>query len=83
VLGLSLIMLLIGFLPSKIIALSDTAAEGLMKPAAYLETVLPEQVNKHSFGTSVEQAADSSADLLPESAAKQSNKLNNLNEEQK
>jgi len=83
VLGLSLIMLLIGFLPGKIIALSDMAAEGLMKPAAYLETVLPEHVNKHSFGTSVEQVAESPAELLPESAAKQSNKLNNSNEEQK
>jgi len=46
VLGLSLIMLLIGFLPSKIIALSDTAAQSLMKPVAYLETVLPEKINK-------------------------------------
>ena len=39
VLGLSIIMLLIGFFPSKIIELSDTAAKNLITPSTYLETV--------------------------------------------
>lgn len=41
VLGLSLIVLLIGFLPSKLIEFSDTAAQSLIKPEAYLDRVLP------------------------------------------
>jgi hypothetical protein len=36
-------MLLIGFLPSKIINLSDIAAQSLMNPSAYLDTVLPDR----------------------------------------
>lgn len=43
VIGLSIIMLLIGFLPGKIIELSDTAAKSLINPSVYLDTVLSDQ----------------------------------------
>lgn len=45
VLGLSAVMLLIGFLPGKIIDMSDIAAQSLMSRDAYMSTVLPEQAN--------------------------------------
>jgi multicomponent Na+:H+ antiporter subunit D len=41
VLGLSAIMLAIGFLPAKIIDMSDTAAKGLITRTAYVDAVLP------------------------------------------
>lgn len=41
VLGLSALMLLIGFMPGGIIVLSDAAAQGLLTPDAYLNSVLP------------------------------------------
>lgn len=41
VLGLSAVMLIIGFMPGKIIELSDTAAKTLIDPSAYIDTVLP------------------------------------------
>ena len=44
VIGLSILMLLIGFLPGKVIELSDTAAKDLITPKAYLDTVLPNRV---------------------------------------
>jgi len=47
VLGLSLIMLGIGFLPAKIIDLSDIAAQSLMIPDKYIDTVLPVQANAY------------------------------------
>ncbi|MFT6304364.1 MAG: multicomponent Na+:H+ antiporter subunit D, partial [Pseudomonadales bacterium] len=45
VLGLSAIMLLIGFLPAKIIDMSDIAAQSLITRSAYLNTVLPARAN--------------------------------------
>ena len=45
VLGLSLVMLLIGLLPGGIIAMSDTAAQNLVNPSAYLSSVLREVQN--------------------------------------
>ncbi|MFK7858535.1 MAG: proton-conducting transporter membrane subunit [Granulosicoccus sp.] len=51
VLGLSAIMLLIGFLPGKIIDMSDTAAQSLMTRAAYLDTVLPLRANVNGAQT--------------------------------
>ena len=41
VLALSALMLLFGFLPSTVINLSDTAANSLLEPSAYLSAVLP------------------------------------------
>ena len=55
VLGLSIIMLLIGFLPSKIIEMSDTAAQSLMNPSAYLDTVLPNRAAAQANLNEVQQ----------------------------
>ena len=55
VLGLSIIMLLIGFLPSKIIAMSDTAAQSLINPSAYLDTVLPDRAAAQANLNEVQQ----------------------------
>lgn len=44
VLSLSALMLLIGFMPSKIIEMSDIAAQNILTPDEYIDTVLPQQV---------------------------------------
>ena len=51
VLSLSALMLLFGFLPGTIIDLSDTAAQGLLTPGAYLESVLQPLVNADEVKT--------------------------------
>ena len=43
VLALSVLMVLFGLLPGTVIDMSDVAAQTLLSPASYLETVLPDQ----------------------------------------
>lgn len=51
VLSLSALMLLFGFLPATIIELSDTAAQGLLTPSAYLESVMQPLINSAEVKT--------------------------------
>lgn len=51
VLSLSALMLLFGFLPGTIIELSDTAAQGLLTPSAYLESVMQPLLNSAEVKT--------------------------------
>lgn len=51
VLGLSVLMLLIGFMPSRIIDMSDTAAQNLLTRDHYISTVLPQQGNTNGGKT--------------------------------
>ncbi len=48
VLGLSALMLLFGLLPGKVIELSDVAAQNLMNPSTYMNTVLQVAVTPDS-----------------------------------
>jgi len=55
VIGLSIIVLLIGFFPGNLIKLSDSAAQSLMNPSAYLDTVLPNRPSVKANANEVQQ----------------------------